>query len=331
MPTALVTGATGFLGRHVAAALLGEGWNVRALARDRLRRRTAGPLDPAVERFSGDLSESTDLSAAAAGCDAIVHVAGLVKARTQEEYREVNARGTERLARKARATAGDALFLLVSSQAAAGPARGGIPVREEDPARPVSWYGISKREGELALQREWKGPWIVLRPGVIYGPGDPGLLNYFAMAASGWLPIPASRARIQLAGARDAAHAVAKAASRRDLAGRTGFLCEPDPITVGHLARLIAGLPARRARAFPVPAPVVRAAAALETLRETVTRRSRPFNADKARELLAGDWLCDPGPMRRDLGLPPGSPLEAGLRETWDWYVQAGWVRPPRR
>lgn len=326
MPTALLTGVTGFLGHHVAGAMLEAGWSLRALARDRPRTRRPFPWPPAMERFSGDLSERTDLAAAAAGCDAIVHVAGLVKARTLEDYREVNARGTERLLRASRETARDALFLLVSSQAAAGPARGGVPVREGDPARPVSWYGLSKKEGEQAVEREWRGPWIVLRPGVLYGPGDPGLLTYFRLAAAGWLPVPAGGSRIQIGGAADCARGIARAASRSDLSGRMGFLADPEPVTVGALARLIARLPARTPRVFSIPDGVVAAAAAIETLRETLTRRPRPFNADKARELLAGDWLCDPGPMRRDLALPSPAPLEEGLRETWDWYRQEGWI-----
>lgn len=326
MPTALLTGATGFLGHHVAGALREAGWRLRALARDRSRRHAPGPWDPAIERIPGDLSAATDLGRAASGCDAVVHVAGVVKARTLEEYRDVNVRGTERLLRAARVTARDALFLLVSSQAAAGPARDGVPVREGDPARPVSWYGLSKREGEVAVEREWKGPWIVLRPGVLYGPGDRGLLTYFRMAASGWLPVPAADSRIQLLGVFDAALAVASAASRRDLSGRLGFLCDPAPVTLARLAEEIVRLAPRAARIFLIPDGAVRAAAWLETLREAATRRSRPFNADKARELLGGDWLCDPLPMLRDLALPPPRPLPEGLRATWAWYREAGWL-----
>ncbi|MFN2387753.1 MAG: NAD-dependent epimerase/dehydratase family protein [Thermoanaerobaculia bacterium] len=330
MPTALLTGATGFFGHHVAAALIAEGWTVRALARDRARGRPPGPWNPAVEKVGGDLSEATDLSAAAAGCEAIVHVAGVVKARRLRDYREVNAAGTERLVRAAQQSAPAALFVLVSSQAAAGPARSGRPVREEDPPRPVSWYGISKREGELAVERGWRGPWIVLRPGVLYGPGDRGLLTYFEMAAAGWVPVPARRSYIQVGSVEQAATAVARAASRKNLAGRTGFLCDPEPVGIGDLAAEIARLPSRPARLFGVPHAFVRGAALLETARESLTGRSRPFNADKARELLAGDWLCDPLPMRRDLGLPPPLPLAEGLRRTWDWYLQTGWIRDRR-
>ena len=85
--------------------------------------------------------------------------------------------------------------MLVSSQAAAGPARDGRPVTESDPALPVSWYGLSKREGEEAVARLWKGPWTILRPGVVFGPGDRGLLAYFRMAARGSFRCrPAARA-----------------------------------------------------------------------------------------------------------------------------------------
>jgi len=326
MPTAFLTGGTGFLGHHVARALLAEGWSVRALARENVRRRADGLSQVSVERVGGDLSGGTDLARACAGCEAIVHVAGLVKARRLQDYREVNVRGTARLVEAGRASAPKAMFVLVSSQAAAGPAREGRPVSEADPPRPVSWYGISKREGEEIVERGWRGPWIILRPGVLYGPADRALLTYFRLAARGWVPVPASGSRIQIGSAAQAALAIARAAGRRDLAGRKGFVCDPDPVTVGMLAEAIAGLSARPARLLRVPGALVRLAGAAETLRELVTRRSRPFNADKAREILAGEWLCDAGPMRRDLGLPPPVPLRAGLRETWEWYSRAGWL-----
>ncbi|MDQ5873665.1 MAG: hypothetical protein M3547_15830, partial [Acidobacteriota bacterium] len=105
-----------------------------------------------------------------------------------------------------------------------------------------------------------------------------------------------------------------------------GFVCDPEPVTVRQLAASIARAGERSARLVPLPASIVRLAGALETVRETLTRESRPFNADKARELLAGDWLCDPTPLRRDLSLPEPPPLEEGLRATWGWYRREGWI-----
>lgn len=325
MPAAFVTGGSGFLGWHAAKALAEGGVSVRAMARGGSGRRT-GLEDLPVEIVEGDLSETGIPATALEGCSTVVHAAGLVKARTLDEYREVNVRGTERLLDAARRFSPDALFLYVSSQAAAGPARGGRPVTENDAARPVSWYGISKREGEEAVARLWPGPWIVLRPGVLYGPRDRGLLTYFQMARTGIVPVPAGRSRVQIGSVEQAALAIARAARRSDLAGRTGFVCDPEPVSLRNLARLVANCSGRRVRLVDLPDSAVRLAGALETVRETLTRQSRPFNADKAREVLAGDWLCDAAPMRRDLDLPPPPPLEDGLRATWAWYRKEGWL-----
>jgi 2-alkyl-3-oxoalkanoate reductase len=326
MPIAFLTGGTGFVGGHVARALCQEGWRVRMLARD--SRRAEGPLLEGLsfEVVSGDLNGSKGLAEAISGADAIVHVAGLVKARTLEEYRGVNLRGTEYLLAAARESAPAALFLNVSSQAAAGPARGGRPVAEGDRARPISWYGLSKREGELSVERSWRGPWVNLRPGVVFGPGDRGLFSYFQMAAAGWIPLPAGQSRIQLIGAERAALGIARAVSRPELWGRTGFLCDPEPVRLASLATQIASLPRRRARVVPVPNAAVRLLGFSESLLERLTRRSRPFNADKAREILAGDWLCDGAPVRQAVDLPAAPPLSEELRAAWDWYRAAGWL-----
>jgi nucleoside-diphosphate-sugar epimerase len=326
MALALVTGGTGFVGGHVARALAIAGWKVRLLARDPQRAR-AGLLEGLdCEIVVGDLSDSSLLERAAAGAAAIVHVAGLVKARSLYAYREVNVLGTERLIAAASRVAPDAVFVLVSSQAAAGPSLDGRPITDEDPARPVSWYGLSKREGEESLARSWKGPWIVLRPAVVYGPGDPGLLTYFRLATSGFLPVPAAKSRIQIVGVDQVSLAIARAASRRDLAGKTGFLADPDPIRLADLAKLVATATGAKPRMVSVPDLAVRLLGVGETAVEVLTRRSRPFNADKARELLAGDWLCDGGPMRKALELPEPARLADGLLATAEWYRRAGWL-----
>ncbi len=325
MPLCLLTGATGFLGAHVARSLISGGWTVRALVRGGAER--LGDL-PAlgVQAVAGDLSAATDLAAAVRGADAIVHVAGVVKARTLDEYREGNARGTDRLVRAAAASAPEALFVLVSSQAAAGPAREGRPVREADDARPVSWYGQSKKEGEAAVVRGWPGPWVVIRPAVVYGPGDRGLLLLFRAAARGVLPVPSGASLVQVIRAERAAAAIARASGRRDLAGRRAFLSDPAHLSIRRLSEEIARLPPRRPFLLPVPRPLVRAAGWGESVVEMVTRRSRPFNADKAREILAGDWIADGEPLSRDLDLGPAPGVSEGFQATWDWYRREGWL-----
>lgn len=326
MPIAFVTGGTGFVGGHAARALVAQGWTVRLLVRD-AARASGGLLEGlAFEPVRGDLSEGGIPRGALDGVDAVVHVAGLTKARTLADYREVNVRGTERLLAEGARSAPGSFFLLVSSLAAAGPARDGRPARDGDPSRPISWYGQSKREAEEAVAKAWKGPWTVLRPGVIYGPGDRGLFDYFRMAARGWVPVPAGHTRVQILGVDQAALAIVRAVSQRALVGAMAFLCDPESVSVGDLARIIASLPRRAARTFAIPDALVRALGFVETALETLTHRSQPFNADKAREILAGDWLSDSSPARKALGLPDPVPLEQGLKATWDWYRAAGWL-----
>jgi nucleoside-diphosphate-sugar epimerase len=329
MPTAFLTGGTGFVGGHVARVLVADGWTVRLLVRDRARAGSGLLEGLPIEAAPGDLTETGLAGAPLSGVDAIVHLAGLTKARTLDEYREVNARGTQRLVAAARRASPKALFVLVSSQAAAGPAVGERALSDSDPARPISWYGLSKREGEQAVENDWPGPWHVIRPGVVYGPFDRALLQYFQMAARGWVPVPAPARRIQLVGIDRASIAIAKAAGRPDLAGRHSFLCDPVPVTIGGLAAAIAAGAGRRTRLVPVPDAVVRGLGFLESAREALSGRSRPFNADKAREILEGDWLCDGKPLAAALGLPEPLALSQGLREAWEWYRSAGWLRRP--
>jgi nucleoside-diphosphate-sugar epimerase len=75
-----------------------------------------------------------------------------------------------------------------------------------------------------------------------------------------------------------------------------------------------------------VPAGVIRAAAAVSERVAAGLGRSTMFNRDKAKELLAPGWLCDTEDARRELGFVATTPLAQGLRETWQWYRNEGWL-----
>jgi hypothetical protein len=64
----------------------------------------------------------------------------------------------------------------------------------------------------------------------------------------------------------------------------------------------------------------------LESARETITRKSRPFNRDKAREILQEDWVCEPEPFLRDAGVAELRPWREGIAETLAWYQRQGWL-----
>ncbi len=116
---AAVTGATGFIGRHVVSALRRRGWDVRVLA----RRHPAELLSP-YHRFEvvlGDLADAPALEKLVAGADAIIHLGGLVKALRREDFYSANEAGTERLLQAAATAAPSAMLVHVSSLAAREP------------------------------------------------------------------------------------------------------------------------------------------------------------------------------------------------------------------
>jgi nucleoside-diphosphate-sugar epimerase len=323
LKTVFLTGGSGFVGSHTARLFLEKGWAVRALLR---RPSRPGLLPAGVEVVPAALDCPDSYRHALSGCDAVVHVAGVVKARTLAEYRLANVVGTRLLAEAAWAVCPQAMFVHVSSQAAAGPALAGKPVCEHDRPHPVSWYGRSKLEGEQALAACYRGPWCIVRPSVVYGPGDPGLLQMFSVVAKGIAPILAGgRQRVQVLAADDLARILLALACRPDLARRTFFAAGPT-VTTGQLAREVGCLRTPPARPVPVPGWVVWLAGMVESVRETVTGQTLPFNRDKAREMLQPDWTCDGQPLLRELQVTDLEPWQQGLARTCRWYVAHGWL-----
>jgi nucleoside-diphosphate-sugar epimerase len=324
----LVTGATGFVGRHVAHALARRGHEVRCLV-----RTTADPRPLSAAGFSvarGAMLEQPALDAAVAGVDAVVHVAGLIAARSFWEMRRVNAEGTGRLASAcARAAVRPRRFVLVSSLAAAGPSPDGRPLREEDVARPISRYGLSKLLGELAARRALPAdvPLTVVRPPAVYGPHDRGLLAFFQAAARGvLLRIGTTPRRVSIVHGEDLAEAIASALDSPAAAGRTYFVADPEAHCIDELLTAIARAVGRPTREVRLPEAFVRLAGALAEEAARWRGVTPLFSRDKAAEFLAPGWVCDPSRAQRELGWAPSRTLSEGLAETARWYRANGWL-----
>ena len=189
----LVTGASGFLGSHIAEQLSKEGHTVRALVRKSSNRRFLETL-PGVEFAEGSVEDAAKVDLAAKGVDAIVHSAGLVKARNKDEFHATNVVGTTNLLAAGKAQ-GKKLkrFVFVSSLAAVGPSPDGRPVDGEREPNPVTHYGRSKLEAERAV-RAAKGelPVTVIRPPLIYGPRDNESFAFFQSIPAACSPCSAT-------------------------------------------------------------------------------------------------------------------------------------------
>lgn len=312
MRTVAVTGATGFIGRHVVRRFVDAGVAVKALS----RRDDPGLGASGATIVRGSMEDAEALSALLEGADAVVHAAGAVRARSSAHFAAANAEATRRLATLSAASENPPRILLLSSLAA----------REPE----ISPYAASKRAAEAALA-EALGPlwWIALRPPAVYGPGDRATLHLFRAMKYGIFPIPGDGAgRFSMIHVADLVAAIFTLLAG-NVSGRQ--VLEISDSTPGgyswfDLVRAAEQATGRSMRPLHLPAPLLRLTAAASG---TISRRvglSPLITPGKAREILHRDWVCRGNPVAEQTEWRPVVMLESGFRSTFAWYTESGWI-----
>lgn len=316
---ASLTGATGFLGLHIAQALRADGWLVRAV----VRPGNAKAVPDGAEAREGELLDAASLARAFDGSDVVVHAAGLVRARSARALDAVNVAGTRAVVEAANAVG--ARLVHVSSLAALGPGTPGRPVREDDPPRPVNAYGRSKLAGEGVVRQHARVPWVILRPSAVYGPADRGFLPLVRLASRGLFPLAApSGMPFTFVYAADVAEAVRRAAVS-DESGLALFIGHAQPETSEAMLRGMAAQLGTRYRPLPVPAVIVRTLAAAGDLIWTLGGTPL-IDSSRYEEFTAEGFVCDVSAARARLGFTAAVPLSEGLARTVRWYRERKWV-----
>lgn len=320
---ALVTGATGFVGSHLVAQLCRAGDEVTALVRSPARASVLEGLG--YRAVAGDLDDDRALAAAVAGQDVIYHVAALVAARDEAEFFRVNRGGTVRLLDAARAS-GAPRFVLVSSLAAAGPSRPGMPLKGDEPPRPVTAYGRSKLAAEVEV-RKGSLPWTIIRPPTVYGPRDREVLKLFRIAGTGIVPVLGSGDQhLSAIYAPDLAEALVRVAHTPETVGRIFYASHEEVITSGELVKTIGRAIGRRVRIIPVPEFAGRAILHVTGTVARIAGRATILNPDKANEFFQRAWTCDPSELSAATGWSAQHDLTSGIEATAEWYRSAGWL-----
>jgi nucleoside-diphosphate-sugar epimerase len=322
---AFVTGATGFIGRLLVDELRRTGWSVRALARK--SSDVQGLRESGIELVIGDITSGSLDDDALEGVSTVFHLAALTFARSDREYEEANAEGTRRVLKAVQDRGSSApRFVYLSSYAAAGPAADGRPRALDAVPLPLTSYGRTKLEGELAtLAAGRRGiDAIAIRAPVVYGPGDRALLPYFKLVRHGIAPMPGGKDRkLHLIFAPDLVHALVRAAD-----APTGLyaVAEPFAHTWEDVVTAIAGAMGKRPVHLPLPAAGVRMAAALTQAAGRMIGKAVAFNREKAAEMLASAWVHEL--VGSEHLLPPErvTPLHEGIQRTVRWYIRQGWL-----
>ena len=310
----LVTGANGFIGSALCAALQAAG--------NRVRRAVRGTQPGASDAFPvGEIGPGTDWAAALAGMQCVVHLAARTHVLPETaddslaEYHRINVEGTRRLAQQA-AQEGVRRLVFLSSIKVNGESTTERPFTEDDPPHPEDAYGISKWEAEQALHRmseETRLEMVILRPPLVYGPGIKGnflrLLRYVARGVP--LPLGVIRNQRSLVYVGNLAGAIIKALDAPQAAGRTYLVSDGEDVSTPDLVRGLALALGVTARLPALPLAALGFGATLAGKRAEFARLSGSLQVDSSR-------------IRRELDWQPRYSLTQGLTETARWYRGGG-------
>lgn len=325
-----VTGGGGFLGRHLLSQLLEAGAEVTCLARP--SSRTVFPKD--VRHVYGDCLERDSLIQLVNAQDIVIHMAATLFARGWQDYLAANSGAAQNIASACLTSGAENLerVIFVSSLAACGPCAVAPGLNERARPRPVSAYGWSKYCSEKILSSLGERL-VIVRPPIIYGSGDKGLLPLFRSIRKTGIGISPGLGRefpVSVIHAADAALAILLACSKK--ASGIYHLSDAQPVEMSGFCRAIAAAFGRRALVLHPPLSVMGMTAALSSLwgvlaaKLNLARRPPSWNMDKFREAREAGWLADSGRIRQELGFVPQMTLQRGLEETVAGYAREGWL-----
>ncbi len=313
-----LTGSTGFVGQHVARELLNRGHDVRLLARDVAGVPDVVRLNARLEVVAGSLNDVQAVARLAESADALIHLAGAIKALDRAGFMATNRDGSLAVA-EAASRAGVARLVLVSSLAAREPQ--------------LSGYAASKAEGEAIARQMYsgsaRGELVIVRPPAVYGPGDRATLPLVRQLAGRVTLLTGTPAqRLSLIEVTDLARALATVAEGR---GKAGAVYEVDDGTPGGYT--FAGMVAdaakstgRQGRLLLLPRPIVQAAALAAEGWMKVSGKPVILNRGKVAELYHPDWVCSGLRLQDDSDWQPRIRFAEGYASTLQWYRRNGWL-----
>ncbi len=314
MTNVLVTGATGFVGRHLCELLASGGDVVTGTTRRSVDEVPAeGPKFISV----GDLGSAVDWEPLLKGVDCVVHLAARVHVMRELDadplaaFRRVNVAGTKRLIGQA-CDSGVRRFIYLSSVKVLGDAAFDRPFRVSDTPRPTDPYGQSKLEAERVVEQvaaESKLETVIIRPPLVYGPGVGGNFVRLLQMVDKNFPLPFGRIdnKRSLVSVHNLCHLIQECLANSEAAGKTFLVSDNADISTRDLVRMMANAMSRTPRLVPVPVSILRGLAGL---------LGRSDEADR----LLGSLQVDMSHTTSTLNWEPPTSIENGIGETVKWF-----------
>lgn len=323
----LVTGAGGFIGRHLVEALLEKNCTVHALVRSAGRARDG--FDDRVRLHTGDLLEPSTYRDLMGRMHVVLHSAGTVRARTLSDFNRNNVTACNALYETC-LEHGKQLKSIVhlSSIAASGPSPLNAPIDETASCRPHSAYGHSKLAGEVvALTFARFLPIVILRPPVVYGERDKNLAGYFRLIKKGWrVEVGRGEKILSLIYIADLVDAVLRAAARPPEYDRVFFVTDGQCYRWDQVAVAAMDILNVRARRVVIPQTVLTALAFVSETYSRFRKEAPLLDRQRVRDIDQGAWTASPQRFFDTYGFQPQYSLQQGLSRTIDWYQNNHWL-----
>lgn len=325
-----LTGASGFVGSHIAEELCRRGHTVRCLLRRTSDDRWLRDKPYEVRRCSFDDVDS--IADAIGNATAVIHTAGVIAARSMEEFMEGNRGVTERMlaATGKGATSGFQRFVHISSLAVCGPALSlDLPMTEDSPLHPITPYGVSKKAAEEVVQA-WRDrlPCTIIRPPAVYGERDQATLPFFQAIQRGVIPLIGFSSKwVSLIHIRDLARGIVDALESNATVGKTYFISSEDFYTWKHIGTTAAAVMGSKAIPIVIPHVLVLTIATLSGWIGHIQGKAPVLDYHKGRDIIQRYWICSTDRARMDFGYRQELSLEHGIAATVEWYTAHGWLR----
>jgi nucleoside-diphosphate-sugar epimerase len=331
MSKAFVTGANGFIGSHLIAALLARGDEVVGMVRPTSDTRSLQPLfdqyGDKLRLVTGDLREPGTLGAGLQDAEYVYHLAAALMVTSEAAFRETNVDGVRNLLEAVRQHNDGSLkrVLFTSSMAGAGPAPSPEPIDETREPQPVSWYGKSKRDAE-AIVHEFSAqgmPITIVRPVAVYGEREDLLArSAFPAVKMGLLPrLGFDKKLASFVYVGDLVEGIVCAAESANSIGKTYFLANPTIYEGDDIPNAVADAMNQRIR-IPVvtPVPLTQVGAWFFEWMYLFTGAKPLATSDKVRETKFQYWIVSPKAAERDFGWVARTSLKDGMKKTVDYW-----------
>jgi nucleoside-diphosphate-sugar epimerase len=331
--TTVVTGATGFLGSALVTELVRRQQPVRILVRDEKKARQQ--FGDAVSISPGDITDTVQVQRAVDGATTIYHLAGRLyhPSIPAELYHQTHVEGTRILLRACQEQTQLQRIVLVSTTGVYG-VTGEMPASEDAPFAPTNPYEATKLEGEqLALKayQEQGLPVTVVRPGLVYGPGDLHLLSFFVSIKKGlFRVIDGGKALLHPVYIDDLVAALLLCAGRPQAPGRSYNIAGECPVTVRELAIAIAHAQGKELPAGSIPLWLANLASDIFAIIPGIRGEHAPLTRSRVK-FLTHSRIYDISRARSELGYTPKIALEEGMKLTAAWYYKHHYLDAPSR